>query len=85
MMSIIKLPQLMSYDFNLKIIHFFAGSTTQYSLKMEGAISENIANALSTLTILSCLFLKVPQIIYIREKQSAEGIFVQAMIMEIIG
>ncbi|CAH2985210.1 unnamed protein product [Chilo suppressalis] len=44
-----------------------------------------IANILSTMTILSCLFLKVPQILYIREKQSAEGIYVQAMIMEITG
>ncbi|XP_030019837.1 solute carrier family 66 member 3 [Manduca sexta] len=46
---------------------------------------ELIANALSMLTIMSCLFLKVPQIMYIREKQSAEGIFIQAMLMEITG
>ncbi|KAJ8737909.1 hypothetical protein PYW08_000504 [Mythimna loreyi] len=52
---------------------------------MESVISKNIANALSTVTILSCLFLKVPQIIYIREKQSAEGIFIQAMLMEVFG
>lgn len=52
---------------------------------MEGGVLEAIANALSTITILSCLFLKVPQILYIKEKQSAKGIYIQAMFMEIIG
>ncbi|XP_075991126.1 solute carrier family 66 member 3 [Anticarsia gemmatalis] len=52
---------------------------------MQHEMLESIANALSTITIVSCLFLKVPQIMYIREKQSAEGIFVQAMLMEITG
>ncbi|CAH0703230.1 unnamed protein product [Spodoptera exigua] len=52
---------------------------------MEGTISQNFANILSTLTILSCLFLKVPQIMYIKEKKSAEGIYIQAMLMEIFG
>ncbi|XP_012551521.2 PQ-loop repeat-containing protein 3 [Bombyx mandarina] len=46
---------------------------------------EIFANALSTMTILSSLFLKVPQIMSIREKRSAEGIYIQAMLMEIIG
>ncbi|XP_047040863.1 solute carrier family 66 member 3 [Helicoverpa zea] len=52
---------------------------------METTVSKNFANVLSTLTILSCLFLKVPQICYIRQKRSAEGIFVQALLMEIFG
>ncbi|XP_050559969.1 solute carrier family 66 member 3 [Spodoptera frugiperda] len=52
---------------------------------MEATISQNFANILSTLTILSCLFLKVPQIMYIKQKKSAEGIYVQAMLMEIFG
>ncbi|CAG9788985.1 unnamed protein product [Diatraea saccharalis] len=58
---------------------------TLKSSMMEETIVNGIANILSTITILSCLFLKVPQILYIREKQSAEGIYVQAMIMEITG
>uniref|UniRef100_A0A2A4JKU5 Solute carrier family 66 member 3 n=1 Tax=Heliothis virescens TaxID=7102 RepID=A0A2A4JKU5_HELVI len=49
------------------------------------SVSKNVANVLSTLTILSCLFLKVPQICYIRQKKSAEGIFIQAMLMEVFG
>ncbi|XP_022832763.1 PQ-loop repeat-containing protein 3 [Spodoptera litura] len=52
---------------------------------MEDTISQNLANILSTLTILSCLFLKVPQIMYIKQKKSAEGIYIQAMLMEIFG
>ncbi|XP_041987287.1 solute carrier family 66 member 3 [Aricia agestis] len=52
-------------------------------------ISEQVvqifAHILSTITILSCLFLKVPQIMHIRKKMSAQGIYVQAMLMEITG
>lgn len=54
-------------------------------IKMEDVVCKNLANALSTLTILSSLFLKVPQIMYIRNKKSAEGIVIQAMLMEIFG
>ncbi|CAB3226240.1 unnamed protein product [Arctia plantaginis] len=46
---------------------------------------EKIANALSTLTILSCVFLKVPQILQIKRRKSAEGIYMQSMVMEIAG
>lgn len=52
---------------------------------MEGTLVQSFANILSTITILSCLFLKVPQIMYMREKESAEGIFIQAMLMEVFG
>nr|XP_013189478.1 unnamed protein product [Amyelois transitella] len=51
----------------------------------DSELLQSVANVLSTLTILSCLFLKVPQIMYIWEKKSAEGIFIQAMIMEVTG
>lgn len=48
-------------------------------------VMESIANALSTITIMSCLFLKVPQIMNIKKQKSAEGIFVQSLLMEITG
>lgn len=44
-----------------------------------------IANSLSTITIFSCLFLKVPQISHVKARKSAKGIYVQAMLLEIIG
>ncbi|XP_011562144.1 solute carrier family 66 member 3 isoform X2 [Plutella xylostella] len=44
-----------------------------------------VANALSVLTIGSCLFLKVPQILQVQERKSARGIYIQAMLMEIFG
>lgn len=52
---------------------------------MEGETIQYISNVLSTLTILSCLFLKVPQIMSVRAKKSADGIYIQAMIMEVAG
>lgn len=52
---------------------------------MDSEMVQILANAVSTLTVLSCLFLKVPQIIYIKKRQSADGIYLQAMIMEITG
>lgn len=52
---------------------------------MENTVTIHIANAVSTITILSCLFLKVPQIMNIRNKHSTEGIYIEAMLMEIIG
>ncbi|CAH0716254.1 unnamed protein product, partial [Brenthis ino] len=52
---------------------------------MDSQMIEILAIFISTLTVLSCLFLKVPQIIYIKKKQSAEGIYIQAMLMEITG
>ncbi|CAH2103615.1 unnamed protein product [Euphydryas editha] len=52
---------------------------------MESQIVQVIANVISTLTVLSCLFLKVPQIMYMKKKKSAEGIYLQAMLMEITG
>lgn len=52
---------------------------------MDPQIVQVFANALSSLTILSCLFLKVPQIMHIRQKKSADGIYLQAMLMEITG
>lgn len=52
---------------------------------MDSQMVQIVANAVSTLTVLSCLFLKVPQIIYIKKRQSAEGIYLQAMLMEITG
>lgn len=55
-----------------------------YDIDMATAVQVT-ANCLSTLTILSCLFLKVPQILNIREKKSSEGIYIQAMAMEIVG
>ncbi|XP_059055309.1 solute carrier family 66 member 3-like [Achroia grisella] len=44
-----------------------------------------IANLCSTLIILLCTFIKVPQILYIKEKRSADGIYIQAMMMEMTG
>ncbi|KAI5640884.1 PQ loop repeat domain-containing protein [Phthorimaea operculella] len=44
-----------------------------------------LSDVLSTLTIMSCLFLKVPQILSIRKRKSADGIYLQAMLMEITG
>ncbi|XP_026500830.1 solute carrier family 66 member 3 [Vanessa tameamea] len=52
---------------------------------METQLVQILANMISLLTVLSCLFLKVPQILYIRKKQSADGIYMQAMLMEITG
>ncbi|XP_050360815.1 solute carrier family 66 member 3 isoform X1 [Nymphalis io] len=52
---------------------------------MDTQLVQILANAISLLTVLSCLFLKVPQILYIRKKQSADGIYMQAMLMEITG
>ncbi|XP_039763674.1 solute carrier family 66 member 3 [Pararge aegeria] len=52
---------------------------------MVSQVVQMLADALSTATILSCLFLKVPQIMYLRKKKSAEGIYIQAMLMEITG
>ncbi|XP_072930834.1 solute carrier family 66 member 3 isoform X2 [Epargyreus clarus] len=52
---------------------------------MEFDIIQFVANSLSLITILSCLFLKVPQIMYIREKRSAKGLYAQAMLLEISG
>lgn len=54
-------------------------------VKMDNTVTIHIANAVSTITILSCLFLKVPQIMNIRDKHSTEGIYIEAMLMEIIG
>ncbi|CAH2240436.1 jg5086, partial [Pararge aegeria aegeria] len=54
-------------------------------LEMVSQVVQMLADALSTATILSCLFLKVPQIMYLRKKKSAEGIYIQAMLMEITG
>lgn len=54
-------------------------------MEMEAIYLKDVANICSTLTILSCLFLKVPQIMYIREKKSAEGIVIKAILMEIFG
>ncbi|XP_049885368.1 solute carrier family 66 member 3 [Pectinophora gossypiella] len=54
-------------------------------LKMGASPWEVLANILSFVTIVSCLFLKVPQIQHIRQKRSAEGIYLQAMLMEITG
>ncbi|CAH0577876.1 unnamed protein product [Chrysodeixis includens] len=50
-----------------------------------GAAANNFAQVLSTVTILSCMFLKVPQIMSMRAKKSAEGIIIQALIMEVVG
>ncbi|KAJ2954180.1 hypothetical protein O0L34_g2414 [Tuta absoluta] len=52
---------------------------------MDYSLVTLFSNVLSTLTILSCLFLKVPQIVSIRKKHSADGIYLQAMLMEITG
>ncbi|XP_046977267.1 solute carrier family 66 member 3 [Vanessa cardui] len=52
---------------------------------METQLIQLLANTISLLTVLSCLFLKVPQILYLRKKQSADGIYIQAMLMEITG
>ncbi|XP_023942664.2 solute carrier family 66 member 3 [Bicyclus anynana] len=52
---------------------------------MDSRFIQILADAISTATVLSCLFLKVPQIMYLRKKKSAEGIYVQAMLMEITG
>ncbi|KAI8431150.1 hypothetical protein MSG28_001195 [Choristoneura fumiferana] len=52
---------------------------------MDSDIVHQVANAMSTMTILSCLFLKVPQIMHIKGSRSAEGIYIQAMLMEITG
>ncbi|XP_053623965.1 solute carrier family 66 member 3 isoform X1 [Plodia interpunctella] len=54
-------------------------------MAVDQEVMQSMANALSTLTILSCLFLKVPQILYIWKRKSAEGIFLQAMVMEVFG
>ncbi|XP_045784995.1 solute carrier family 66 member 3 [Maniola jurtina] len=52
---------------------------------MDSQFVQTLANAISTATVLSCLFLKVPQIMNLRKKRSAEGIYIQAMLMEITG
>ncbi|XP_014366410.2 solute carrier family 66 member 3 [Papilio machaon] len=52
---------------------------------MEENYGKFIANILSTLTILSCLFLKVPQILSVRRAKSADCIYIQAMALEIAG
>lgn len=52
---------------------------------MDSQIVQVVANVISTLTVLSCLFLKVPQIMHMKKKQSAAGIYLQAMLMEITG
>ncbi|KAM3968470.1 solute carrier family 66 member 3-like [Aphomia sociella] len=48
-------------------------------------IIQGIANIGSALIILLCSFIKVPQIMYIKERKSAEGIYLQAMMMEVTG
>lgn len=50
-----------------------------------GGVADNLAQVLSTITILSCMFLKVPQIMNMRAKKSAEGILIQALLMEVVG
>ncbi|XP_068632997.1 solute carrier family 66 member 3 [Battus philenor] len=52
---------------------------------MDDDILQYIANTLSTITIASCLVLKVPQIMYVRKTKSAESLYIQAMLMEILG
>lgn len=52
---------------------------------MDSQIVQVVANVISTLTVLSCLFLKVPQIMHMKKKKSAAGIYLQAMLMEITG
>ncbi|XP_026315473.1 PQ-loop repeat-containing protein 3 isoform X2 [Hyposmocoma kahamanoa] len=52
---------------------------------MDNTLTVHIANGVSTFTILSCLFLKVPQIMNIKAKHSTEGIYIEAMLMEIVG
>ncbi|XP_052751458.1 solute carrier family 66 member 3-like [Galleria mellonella] len=54
-------------------------------MDLQGDLVQTIANVSSTLIILLCSFIKVPQIMYIREKKSAEGIYLQAMLMEVTG
>ncbi|XP_013147949.1 PREDICTED: uncharacterized protein LOC106110610 [Papilio polytes] len=52
---------------------------------MEENYSQFIANVLSTLTILSCLFLKVPQILSVKRSRSADCIYILALALEIGG
>ncbi|XP_063393527.1 uncharacterized protein LOC134678759 [Cydia fagiglandana] len=48
-------------------------------------LTEWVADTLSVLTILSCGFMKVPQIQHLRQARNADGLMLQAMIMEISG
>ncbi|KAM3968471.1 solute carrier family 66 member 3-like [Aphomia sociella] len=50
---------------------------------LQGDLIQTIADVGSTLIIIFCSFLKVPQILKIIEKKSADGIYLQAMIMEV--
>lgn len=52
---------------------------------MDSRFIQTLADAISTATVLSCLFLKVPQIMHIKNKRSADGLYIQAMLMEITG
>lgn len=44
-----------------------------------------VATLLSTCIIISCIYLKVPQILYIRRSGNANGVYLQAVLMEITG
>ncbi|KAL0851793.1 hypothetical protein ABMA28_000102 [Loxostege sticticalis] len=52
---------------------------------MEEHSIKAISTLMSAMTITSCLFLKIPQIMSIMERRSADGIYVQAMVMEVTG
>ncbi|XP_052751473.1 solute carrier family 66 member 3-like isoform X2 [Galleria mellonella] len=51
----------------------------------QGDLVKKIANVGSIIIILMCTFIKVPQIMNIRQKKSAKGIDLQAILLEITG
>ncbi|XP_059055344.1 solute carrier family 66 member 3-like [Achroia grisella] len=54
-------------------------------MDVQGDFVQTIANVGSTMIILLCTFIKVPQIMHIKQKQSAKGIYLQAILLEVSG